>query len=247
MSILLAVTEAFATWPQPRYSGPTLVVPTMCLYPSNGIVSVYVDGASHEYVVHDGGGAFDQFHAMGWHDATPIGVMRRAVRHKGLEITEEKAVIRRGVKPDELAGAISLVANASRDAAEYLISTYRPVSRRPLSDQIETLLDLRFPSQWRKEETFVGASNKTHRFDYVVTLHDDQKLLMDIVRPEASSINSVVVGHLDVKNAHPRGLVHRAVYDDQAKWSAENLSLIRVGAIPVPMSNARIALDQLAA
>ena len=46
MNALVSVEEALAGWPKPRFDGESVVVPTLCLYPSNAVVNVYVDGTS---------------------------------------------------------------------------------------------------------------------------------------------------------------------------------------------------------
>ena len=44
MFLLNAVLSLLRTWPQPRLEGDGVLVPTHCLYPSNGIVEVKVTG-----------------------------------------------------------------------------------------------------------------------------------------------------------------------------------------------------------
>jgi hypothetical protein len=247
MNMLDAVRSALLGWPAPVASGSTVIVPTHCLYPSNGIVNVYVEGGRELFLVHDDGGAFDQLHSVGGYEAAPMSIIRNAVRRKGLGVSDSRAIFAKDIPLDGLAGAIALVANGSQDAAHHLVNRLRPLARRTLTEEVETILDLKFPSRWKREEAHVGASNKQHRFDYAVSLKNDVKLLMDIVKPEASSINAAVVAHLDVRNAHPTGLVHRVIYDDRDNWSSENLSLLGVGATPIPVSVANQVLERLAA
>lgn len=247
MNTLEAVRTALLEWPSPRMAGSIVVVPTHCLYPSNGIVNVYVEGGRELFLVHDDGGAFDQLHSVGGHEAAPMSIIRNSVRRKGLGVSDNRAIYAKDVPLNGLGAAICLVANGSQDAAHHLVSRLRPMARRTLTEEIETILDLRFPSRWKREEAHVGASNKQHRFDYAVTLKTDVKLLMDIVKPEASSINAAVVAHLDVQRAQPIGLVHRVIYDDQDNWSSENLSLLGVGATPIPVSVVNQVLERLAA
>jgi hypothetical protein len=63
MSTLAAIEAAIAGWPKPRLDGATVVVPTLCLYPSNGIVNVYVEGGDREFLIHDRGAAIEQLHS----------------------------------------------------------------------------------------------------------------------------------------------------------------------------------------
>lgn len=246
MTPLEAVTIALARWPLPRMEGNAAVVSTMCLYPTNHIVQVHVEGGQDSFVVHDNGGAIDQLRAIGGHDEHPFSLMRAVVRRDGLQVSDLHRIYASNIRLEGLEAAISLVANASRDVADYLVSRYRPTPRRPLGEELEAILNLRFPALWRKEEVFVGQSNKQYRFDYSVALPHDRKLVLETVKPDASSINAAVVANLDVHNAHPK-LIQRIVYDDTDKWPVESLRLLRVGAPPLALSGVNEALRNLAA
>jgi hypothetical protein len=241
-----AVMQALARWPLPRVEGNAVVVPTHCLYLTNHIVQVHVEGGEGTFVVHDNGGAIDQLRAMGGHDDHPLALMKSVARRDGLKVSDLHRIYTSGVSVDGLEGAISLVANASRDAADVLVARYRPTPRRPLGEELEMILNLRFPALWRKEEVIVGQSNKQYRFDYSVVLPQNRKLILDTVMPDASSINAAVVANLDVRNAHPT-LVQRIVYDDEDKWPVESLRVLRVGAPPIALSGVNDALQRLAA
>ena len=247
MTTVDTVRAALAGWPAPRLDAGSVVVPTHCLYPSNGIVHVYVEGGLREFVVHDNGDAYDQLHSMGGHEPVPGHLIRAVVRQNGLLVSDRHSIYLKDVDEAGLAGAIALVANGAKEAAEYLISRHRPAPRRPIKDELEAILTLRFPTLWRREEVFLGGSNKQHRFDYTVDLGRKGKLLMDIAKPEPSSINAAVVAHLDVRQGKAEHLVQRIVFDDHDHWTSENLSLLGVGAIPIPLSVANDALARLAA
>jgi hypothetical protein len=226
--------------------GNAVVVPTHCLYLTNHIVQIYVEGGNGNFVVHDNGGAIDQLRAMGGHDEHPLALMKSVVRRDGLNVSDLHRIYASNVSVDGLEGAISLVANASRDVADFLVARFRPHPRRPLGEELEMVLNLRFPALWRKEEVFIGQSKKQYRFDYSVELPRDRKLVIETVMPDASSINAAVVANLDVRNAHPE-LMQRIVYDDADKWPVESLRLLRVGAQPVALSGFNDALQKLAA
>ena len=247
MNALDHVQAALAGWPHPGFDGPTVVVPTLALYPSNGIVHVFVDGNEREFVVHDRGGAMDQLHSTVGMEATPLHMVYGTARRRGVSVARNGSLFIKKVQPTDLAGAIAIVSSASAEVAAHLIEHFRPMPRRPLSDEVEVILDTRFPSKWRKEAPIPGKSLKQHRFDYTVSLSNEQLLLMDIVKPEASSVNAAVVAHLDVEQARPYAYVHRVIYDDREKWPAEALALLRVGATPLPLSAANDALSRLAA
>lgn len=246
MSALESVQAALEGWPKPRLDGATIVVPTLCLYPSNGIVNVYVDGGDREFVVHDQGAAIEQLHASVGMEPVPNSFIYGTARRRGVSVAKDGALFASRIPHEGLAGAIAAVANASREVASHLLDYYRLPPRRPLSEEVEVILDTRFPSQWRKEEAIVGHSAKRHRFDYVVSL-ERHRLLIDLVKPDASSVNAAVVSHLDVQQADPQSYLHRVIYDDREKWASENLALLRVGAVPVALSAANDALARLAA
>lgn len=238
--------SALSRWPLPHVEGNAAVVPTHCLYPTNHIVQVHVEGGEGTFVVHDNGGAVDQLRAMGGHDARPLPAIRSVARRDGLKVSDLQRIYVSNVGLDGLESAIALVANASRDAAELLISRFRPSPRRPLGEELEAILNLRFPALWRKEEVFIGESNKQYHLDYSVVLPNNRKLVLETVKPDASSINAAVVANLDVRNANPT-LIQRIVYDDAEKWPVESLRLLRVGAQPVALSGFNDALQRLAA
>jgi hypothetical protein len=95
--------------------------------------------------------------------------------------------------------------------------------------------------------TVIGKSNKPHKFDNLVRLGRDRQLILDVVTREASSINAALVAHLDVKNAEYDKIEQRIIYDDDDKWSAADLNLLKLGATPVPFSRAAEVLERLAA
>jgi hypothetical protein len=210
-------------------------------------VNVYVEAGATHFLVHDNGEALDQLRAMGGHEPYPGAVLRAAARRDGLKVSEAYRIFASAVPLEGLESAIVLVANVARDAADMLIARHRPMPRRPLGEELEAILNIQFPALWRKEEMLIGESNKHYRFDYAVTLPSKEKLVIETVNPDASSINAAVVAHLDVRNANPRGLIQRIVYDDHDKWPAESLRLLRVGAPPLALSAANDALRRLAA
>lgn len=246
MNVLANIEAALAGWPRPRFEGTSIIVPTTCLYPSNGIVNVYVEGGDSEFLAHDGRAAIGELHAAIGMEPVPNSFIYGVAKRRGVAVAKDGALFVKKLDVKALAGAVALVANASREVAAHLIEHYRPPRRRPLSEQVEAILNARFPSQWRKEEGIIGRSAKRHHFDYVVQ-RDRQPVLIDLVRPDASSVNAAVVAHLDVEQGQPNAFVHRVIYDDREKWPAESLALLRVGAVPVALSAANDALARLAA
>lgn len=246
MSVLEIVKAALHKWPEPRVGDRGVSVPTHCLYPSNSVVKVVVEGGEGQFVVDDNAGAIEELDSVKAAPRNSAGLVARIVRPLGLQVSERGAIFSSGVALSELEATIVLVANASKSAAEYLLDVVKP-PRRNLRSVVEHILEKEFKSKWTRDSKVVGASNKQHKFDYVVQLKGDRQLLLDVVSPEANSINSAVVAHLDVHQGHDEKLEQRIVYDDQQSWSTSDLALLKVGARAVPLSRLEQALDMLAA
>jgi hypothetical protein len=246
MSILEAVNTALLSWPRAVSAEVGVRVPTHCLYPSNSVVSAFIEGGAQTYIVHDGGGALDQIDSPHVRRANSLKLIGNAVRPYGLSVDSSGRIYSRRVSFEELSGAIVLVANASQLAAHQLLDRAKP-AKRDLKLTLEGILDREFPGRWKKDERIPGASHKIHRFDYAANLRDDRKLLLDFVVPDASSINAALVAHLDVKQEAADNIEQRIVFDDTQPWSSSDISLLRVGARPVPLSNLEASLERLAA
>lgn len=173
-------------------------------------------------------------------------LMRGVVRHRGCELTERGEIMSPNVKLEELRAAIILVANASKAAAEHLVSSVRP-PRKDMRRVIEEMLDIKFKDRWRRDGKIAGASNKEHGFDYVVNMPGGRQLVLDFVVPDPSSVNSAVVAHMDVGQKKHPDLEQRIVYDDTQLWRSEDIQLLKVGARPVPISALGQSLERLAA
>jgi len=222
-------------------------VATHCLYPSNATVAVVVaqrgDGL---FRVDDDGQALDEVSQSVLTSQQLPKLMSGIVRHRGCELTSRGEIISPCVKEAELRAAVILVANASKAAAEHLVSSVRP-PRKDMRRVIEDLLDLKFKDRWRRDGRIAGASNKEHGFDYIVRLANGRQLALDFVVPDASSVNSAVVAHLDVRQKKAADLEQRIVYDDTLPWRSEDIQLLKVGARPVPISSLKQSLERLAA
>lgn len=246
MTLLETCINACGTWPAATVDGSRVRITTHCLYPSNAAVNVYIEGRKEHFVVHDAGGAVGELAGAGGQIQHPSRLLSPLLVPMGLSVSEDGAIFGQAAPGASLMAVIVLVGNTSKEAADFLIHRHKP-PRRNLNALVEQLLDNEFPKRWDRKTAILGASNKRHRFDYVVHLDDQRQLLMDVVSPEASSINSAIVSHLDVRNAGSKKFEHRIVYDDAAEWKSADLALVRVGARPVPFSHLSEALERLAA
>jgi len=246
MSTLETVKAALHKWPEPRISDRGISVPTHCLYPSNSVVKVVVEGGEDQFVVDDNAGSLEELEEVKIAPKNAARLIIGVARSLGLEVSTAGAIYSRRVPWSELEATIVLVANASKSAAEHLLDTVKP-PKRNLRLVVERLLEKEFKSRWTRDSKIVGASNKQHKFDYVVQLKNDRQLLLDVVVPDSNSINSAVVAHLDVRHGNSENVEQRIVYDDQQVWSSADLKLLKVGARTVPLSSLEQTLDRLAA
>jgi SAM-dependent methyltransferase len=210
-------------WPGPSEDEGRVLVPTHCLYPSNGVVSVVVEGGADRFRVHDDGAALDELESAMGVVPYPLSIMRAATRRQGVEVTDAGVIFAPLTNFADLAATIILVANASKDAANRLIDSMKPRPRRNFRFELEKLLESEFGHMPLRRASSVIGLRKPHKFDYVVHVSEQRQLLLDAVMPEASSINAAVVAHLDVRQAKLRNVVQRIVYDDEETWKAEDL------------------------
>ncbi len=242
-----AIKDALGNWAELREIDRGVRVSTHCLYPSNTTVSVVVTQRGEDrFRVDDDGQAFDELSQVLVTDQKLPKLIRGIVRHRGCELTECGQIISPVVSSQELRGAVILLANASKAAAEHLVGTVRP-PRKDLRHIIEAMLELKFKDRWRRDGRLVGASNKEHGFDYLINISHGRQLALDFVVPDSSSVNSAVVAHLDVGHKNNPDLEQRIVYDDSRPWRAEDIQLLKAGARPVPLSALAQSLERLAA
>jgi hypothetical protein len=246
MTVLETVKDGMAKWPEIHEQDGRVLVPTHCIYPSNGVVTVVVEGGASRFKVHDDGAALEELDATAGLVAYPIAIMRSATRQQGLEVSDAGVIFSPLIDIDDLPAMISLVANASKEAAHRLIDSMKPRPRRNFRLELEKLLEAEFGHIALRRSSPVSGLHKPHRFDYVVHISEQRRLLLDAVTPEASSVNAAVVAHLDVRQAHLSDVVQRIVYDDEEKWRAEDLSPLSVGAPAVAFRQAREVLKRVA-
>lgn len=250
MTLIETVSKAMAAWPALVEGQEHIAVSTHCIYPSNGIVRVYVSGGTSEFKVHDGSGALDELEAGGGNTYDDIYILRNIAKEQGLDVTTTGTIYSPMVSAEQLTATIALVANASKEAAHALITRYRAIPKRNFREMLAQMVDTE-RSQGRFldvsfKRMIVGASSKSHKFDYDIVLPSQKRLLLDSVVPEASSINSVVAANLDVRQAELPDTFQRIVYDDADEWRAEDLNLLGLGATVVAFSKLRPVLDRIA-
>jgi hypothetical protein len=222
-------------------------VTTHCLYPSNSWVRVLVRGEANEFLVSDEGGAVDEVTSIGLAFPDAERSIRRMARRQGLKVAKGQ-IYSPSVGVDGIGAAVILVANVSKEAAHWGVEHMGFGTPRNFRVELTKLIEglVGCGIQHQQDGHLVGASNKPHRFEHVIRL-SSRLILIDPVMNDASSINAKVVAHLDVRHAEHLNLDQRLVYDDQAKWLAADLNLLRVGATPVPFSQMPEVLPRLVA
>lgn len=225
--------------------GGRIAVPTQCLYPSNGVVTVFITGGPHECIVSDEGGAMEEITSHGLEIRNPEPYLRPFYAPRGLHVTDSK--IHTGPIPtDALATAISLVATTASVAAFFAVRTFKHRARRDLRRELRELLEARFSRSHVKEEIHLnGASGRNYRFEFMVDIGKNRNLVLDSVFPEATAINTRTIAHFDLAQAKNPLFVQRMVYDQADDWTAADINLLQMAAELVPFASFSQNLDSI--
>lgn len=219
-------------------------VDTQCLYPSNATVVLRIAGGKSTFHISDNAGAVHEAYSCGISVHKAKEAIRRVVRQQGL-LFEQDEILSPPVEADDLGAAAVLVANASQEAAHWLLAHMKVRTIRNFRMELADLLARDFHNELAHNLPIVGASNKSHKFEHVISLSGGAKILIDPVVNEASSINARAVANLDVRQAKVPNLEQRIVYDDHDDWKAADLSLLQMGASIVPFSQAPFVFERL--
>lgn len=241
------VNEVLHSWCAPQERGEYLVVPTFSTYPSNSVVQAYIIGGRDTFIVSDGGGAVRSFLDSGCLDWDGQRTLHDFVNVHDVKLGKNGWIYSANVGLEELTYAISVVTEASRDAAHMLLKHFKPKPSLDFRKDVARALEERFHGRLQKRGKLVGASNKPHSFDYVIRANDDNFIALDAVLPDTSSVNAAVVAHMDVKATHRPNIKQMIVYNDSEVWNAADLALLSIGAPTVAYSKYFSALERAAA
>lgn len=225
--------------------GEAVRVATHCIYPTNGVVQVVVHGGTDTFVVSDEGNAYRELSASGIEINKPDSLVKKLLDERGLSF-RDGVIASPQVNAEALGITIALVANASKEVAEWLFSHSRIKREREFKSVLQQFLKARF-NEHVKHDALIGASNKEHKFDNLIVFPNGKRLIVDPVMHDANSINARLVANLDVRSAGYDNLEQRIVYDDQEDWKPDELNLLQVGATVVPFSRAPQAFERFAA
>jgi hypothetical protein len=221
---------------------------TDVLLPNGSQVVVLVEGgASGDRVTaSDAGAALISLAEAGLElDAAACASMRRLAAKIGL-ILEAGILRSEPVSPDEAAYAVILLANGAREIARAAFDVGRRQERRRFREKVEQELGKIFGSAIvQKSARLNGYSEDSLRFDYLVTLHNRTRLVVDAPVPDGSSIASVVLRQADIKAALIPGMHQAIIYDEGDHWRSSSLAQLKLAQVPV--INARFLQDGLMA
>lgn len=220
-------------------------VTTHCMYPSNGLVQVYVRGGANYVVVSDDGGALSEVMSAGIPNIPLEGYLKRFLADQGLSI-QEGAIVSPRVPVEAAPMAVMLVANAAKDMAQWLYDKAKLKRIRDFRKLLAGFLEKTF-KEHLEHKAIIPGEFKAHEFANVITLRTGHRLIIDPVWNDASSINSRVVANLDVKAAKNPHIHQRIVYDDEDEWTVPDLNLLGLGATTVPFSRSYEVIERLAA
>lgn len=209
-------------------------VVTQCLYPTNTMVRVTIREGRFRFTVSDGGGAIREISSLGLMFPRADYAMKTIAQKYGIRV-ENGVFFSPPVAKEEIGAAVALVANASRDAAERYFAFSKSRPSRNFKRLVAELLQRNFGEELKPYFHVVGNSTKQHAFDYAIT-RKERIILLDSVLRDPPSINSRVVANLDVKANQDPKYVQFIVYDDQEQWPSSDLSLLGMGATPLPFS-----------
>jgi len=215
------------------------------MYPSNGLVQVFVRGGASTVIVSDDGGAMSEALSAGIPNIPADGYLNRFLSSQGLTITD--GVISSPRVPVEAAPmAVMLVANAAKEMAQWLYDNAKLKRVRDFRKILSEFLEKTFEDRC-EHNAFIAGEFKAHKFANVITFKNETRLIIDPVFNDPSSINSRVVANLDVKAAKNPLIQQRIIYDDEDSWLPSDLNLLSIGATVVPFSKSYEVIERLAA
>jgi hypothetical protein len=220
--------------------GEVILVTTDVLLPNGSQLIVLVEGgaAGDRITVSDAGAAMISVAEAGLalNSAAHASMRRLAIR---LGLSLEGGVLRsEAISPDDVAYAMTVVANGARQIADAAFGAARRQERNRFRERVAQDLSVIFgPAIVQRGARLNGYSEDSLRFDYLVTINAGLRLVVDAPIPDGSSIASVVLRQADIKAAQILGLHQAIVYDEADHWQSTSLAQLKLA--QVPLINAR--------
>ena len=144
MSLLNAISSGLAPFNQVHPLENGAAISTHCLYPSHSAVQVLVRGAGESFYVSDGGGAIREAELAGATFGKSDNKYLRLIEKQGL-VMERGVIGTKAISLDMVPTAILLVANASKEVADFIFSTWRVAKPRDFKELVRELLSRQAP------------------------------------------------------------------------------------------------------
>jgi hypothetical protein len=244
MSIKTTIIEKLHSISRPTDMADGFSVSTHCIYPSNTLVRVSVRVGQRSAVVSDDGGAIGEASAAGIWLGKPDKMLDALVKPRGL-IVRGGVINSKEVEFDAVPYVILHVANVARDVANWFYDHGGVQKKQDFRPLLIKSLKMEFRDNLSAAK-IAGASNKVHKFPNVIHFANGKQIIVDSVANDPQSINARVVANVDVRDAHNERIQQRIVFDDNQRWSPSDLSLLKIGATPVPFSKAKAVIGDLA-
>lgn len=222
-----------------------VVVNTQVLFPSNGVVSVYVNGGGGSCIVSDRGGAAKTVEAHGIIVPNTARWLNSFAKPAGLLV--DKNEIHTPLAPvTALPSLIMLVANSAARAARHAIENYSMTAAKDLAAMIEDRLVFNFGRhQLAKNVELAGESNRIYRYDFQVAT-EGGRIIVDQVNPFPASINAKAVAHIDLGRKQDRQITQAMVFDPTLEWNSADIIFLRSAAPTVPLDKLEDAIKRRA-
>lgn len=246
MSMIEIVRESMQFWPPIQAGDGVVVVPTHAVYPSGSVVNTFVQVGRKHAQVSDGGGAFDEILKSGDVGGPILNTLKSRAKRHGLTADNRGWLLSPEAPVEQLPALVALVASASNSCAEFLLNKFKPTKQVDYREEVKAFLNSTFNDQLHVGQKIMGAEKK-HKFDFVIDLTAQTQLVLDLVVPNANSINSAVVAHLDLRHAKKPNIQQRIVFNKEDDWSSSDLSLLEIGAKVVSHTALPDTLKRLAA
>jgi len=213
---------------------------TDVLLPSGTTFVAVIEGGKSggRITVNDAGAALAQVSEIGLEITDRVITAARSTAGK-FGLLFEQGILRS--QPGEITDAVAdliLFANAVRDVSVAAIHAAKIHDRSRFRERIRAALGRIFQSgSVQTGATLEGASSDHHRYDYLIHIEGEQRLVLDVPVPDHNSVAAVTLRQLDLK-AMAKPDLHQAIaYDDADKWPSASLAQLRLAQVPVIRAN----------
>ncbi|MBA3810221.1 MAG: hypothetical protein H0X27_00980 [Caulobacteraceae bacterium] len=202
-------------------------IETTTLLPGGGVAAVSVRPAGESFVVSDDGVARSALLTLMVHDLAAADFRRGREIAEASGLTFDDDIFSLGdVSLAQLPAAVAFVADASRAWVQAVLDRRARRAERDLAHRTAERLKEMFPAAHVEPEgELMGASTKTHRFDFVMTLPGNRYAAFQTVSPVPTSIAATHLKFYDLSQVHP-DWPREAIVESYSLWRADDLAVI---------------------